>query len=97
MKASLKDLATARPDPVSATPAALPPDRHYRVAQTRANTRQLAAHFPSEVVHAWRVLAAEQDIDSQELMAMAMNMVFERFGKLTRVEVTSGRRKKAAA
>jgi hypothetical protein len=98
MKASLKDLA-ASPPAVPAAKVAEPVQQipNYRTAQTRENTRQLAGHFPAEVVQAWRILAAEQDMDSQELLAMAMNMVFERFGKRTRAEITSGRRKKAAA
>jgi hypothetical protein len=94
MKTSLKDLpAVKRPPAVPvAPPQAEPPA--YRTAQTRVNTRQLSGHFPAEAVQAWRILAAEQDMDSQELLAEAMNMIFERFGKPTRVEITSGRRKK---
>lgn len=68
-----------------------PPARRPR---TRANTRQLSGHFSVEVVQAWRVLVAEQDMESQELLAMGINMVFEHFGKPTRVPVISGRRKK---
>jgi hypothetical protein len=40
------------------------------------------------------VLAAEQDREHQELLAEALNMLFARYGKLTRVEVTPGRRKR---
>ena len=69
----------------------MPPVRRPR---TRTNTRQLSGHFSAEVVQAWRVLVAEQDMESQELLAMGINMVFERFGKPTRVPVISGRRKK---
>ena len=69
----------------------LPPVRRTR---TRANTRQLSGHFSVEVVQAWRVLVAEQDMESQELLAMGINMVFEHFGKPTRVPLISGRRKK---
>ena len=93
MKTSLEGPAESE----ALAPAASPTQRTYRVAQTRANTRQLSGHFPPEVVQAWRILAAERDMDSQELLAEAMNMLFERFGKPTRVEVTSGRRKKATA
>ena len=41
-----------------------------------------------------RILAAELDRDVQELMAEAINMVFERHGKPNRIEITSGRRKR---
>jgi hypothetical protein len=100
MKTSLKSLAAAKtaerpkPSPAKRSPAAPAAPPSYRTAQTRENTRQLAGHFPADVVQAWRVLAAEQDMDSQELMAVGMNMVFERYGKPQRVEITSGRRKK---
>ena len=94
MKASLRSLASAKAAPAAAPKRAAAPPPSYRTAQTRENTRQLAGHFPADVVQAWRVLAAEQDMDSQELLAVGMNMVFERFGKSHRVEITSGRRKK---
>jgi len=100
MKASLRELAAVRPSaPTKAVPAAVeePLQRNYRVTQTRANTRQLSGHCPAEVVQAWRILAAEQDLDSQELLAIGLNMAFERFGKPTHVGITSGRRTKAAA
>jgi len=81
-----------KPEPSPAAMArGLPP---ARPARTRANTRQLSGHFSAEVVQAWRVLVAEQDMESQELLAMGINMVFEHFGKPTRVPVVSGRRKK---
>jgi hypothetical protein len=101
MKTSLRSLAAAKtaerpkPSPAAKRPPAAPVEPpSYRTAQTRENTRQLAGHFPADVVLAWRVLAAEQDMDSQELLAVGMNMVFERYGKPQRVEITSGRRKK---
>jgi len=97
MKASVKDLAASRRAPIAPVPTAEPRAQSYRTAQTRENTRQLAAHFPDDVVHDWRVLAAEQDMDSQELMAVALNMVFERFGKARRIEIVSGRRKRRVA
>jgi hypothetical protein len=65
-----------------------------RRPRTRTNTRQLSGHFSAEVVQAWRVLVAEQDMESQELLAMGINLVFEHFGKPTRVALVSGRRKK---
>ncbi len=93
---SLKSLAaTMKPTPVTAAPE---PPRvvSYRRAETRAATRQLSGHFPAEDVQAFRVLAAEQDRDVQELLAEAINMIFERYGKPNRIEITSGRRKRLA-
>jgi hypothetical protein len=39
-------------------------------------------------------LAAELDRGVQELMAEAINMVFERHGRPNRIEIISGRRKR---
>jgi hypothetical protein len=55
----------------------------------------LSGHYPAEDVQAFRILAAEQDKDVQELLAEAMNMLFDRYGRPNRVPVTSGRRTKA--
>jgi hypothetical protein len=101
MKASLKDLAgrSAASTPAPATAAAPQPEpgeggAGYRRAQTRNDTRQVSGHFKAEVSQTLRLIAVEQDRDVQEIMAEALNMVFERYGKATRAEVTSGRRKK---
>src|ERR1700730_19212268 len=101
MKASLKDLAgrSAASGPASATVAAPEPGEGvagYRRAQTRNDTRQVSGHFKAEVSQTLRLIAVEQDRDVQEIMAEGLNMVFERYGKATRAEVTSGRRKKSA-
>lgn len=66
-----------------------------RPAQTRVGTRAVGGHFKPEVAHTLRVLAAEQDREHQELLAEALNMLFERYGKPTRAEVTPGRRKRS--
>ena len=103
MKASLKELArgSAVPAPVRAT---APADAGqfklsasgpaYRTAQTRSDTRQVSGHFKVEVSQTLKLIAVEQDRDIQEILAEALNMVFERYGKPTRAGVTSGRRKK---
>ena len=91
MKAQHEEEALKPEQSASAMSRGLPP---VRSARTRTNTRQLSGHFSAEVVQAWRVLVAEQDMESQELLAMGINMVFEHFGKPTRVPVISGRRKK---
>lgn len=94
---SLKSLAaTMKPAPAPAAQPEPPRVVAYRKAETRAATRQLSGHFPAEDVQAFRVLAAEQDRDVQELLAEAINMVFERHGKPNRIEITSGRRKRLA-
>ena len=103
MKASLKALR-AKPEAVSdAAHAAevvnLAPShdaderKTYIKPETRKQTRQISAHFPGDDVLAFRILAAEQDMDVQELLGEAINMIFERYGRPNRVPVTSGRRK----
>lgn len=84
-----KPLTPEQPNPSATRGLAVSGD-----VRTRANTRQLSGHFPVDIVQAWRVLAAEQDMESQELLAMGINMVFEHFGRPVRVLVISGRRKK---
>jgi len=103
MKASLKSLAQGSGKSPAAmgltteTPAPPPPEHHqrsYRTAQTRAETRQVSGHFKPDVAQTLRLIAAEQGRDIQEILAEALNMVFARYGKAARAEVSSGRRKK---
>jgi hypothetical protein len=96
MRPSLKSLAgnaapaqEPLPKPEAEPEGARP---NYRTAQTRSGTRQVGGHFKEEVAQTLRLIAAEQDKDNQELLAEALNMLFTRYGKATRVEVTSGRR-----
>ncbi len=101
MKASLKDLArgSATPAPVSVQAAAMEPGtngRAYRTAQTRIDTRQVSGHFKADVALTLKLIAVEQDRDIQEILAEALNMVFERYGKSVRADVTSGRRRRTA-
>jgi hypothetical protein len=79
--------------PPPAAPAAAGA-KSYAVAQTRTSTRQISGHYPAEDVLAFRILAAELDKDVQELLADALNMVFERNGRPNRIAITSGRRKR---
>jgi hypothetical protein len=65
----------------------------YRTAQTRSDTRQVSGHFKPEVGRTLRLIAVEQDRDVQEMLAEALNMLFTRYGKATRAEVTSRRRR----
>ncbi|SRR5271168_1453546 len=100
MRASLKSLAGGKAAG-GAEPASPPIDTvdpflpSYRTARTRVDTRQVSGHFKPEVAQTLRLIAVEQDRDIQEILAEALNMVFARYGKSTRAEVTSGRRKKA--
>ena len=90
---SLKSLAKAAapaPEPTPATEDV----KSYAVAETRKATRQISGHYPTEDVLAFRILAAENDKDVQELLAEAMNMVFEKYGRPNRLHITSGRRTK---
>jgi hypothetical protein len=64
------------------------------VAVTRSGTRQISGHFTVGAVQAFRVLAATQDMDVQQLMAVAINMVFERYVMRNRIPIASGRRKR---
>ena len=74
-------------------PSVAPP---VREAQTRIGSRQVAGHFKAEVAQALRLLAAEQDREQQELLAEALNMLFERYGKSARATVLGSRRKRIA-
>jgi hypothetical protein len=99
MKPSLKSIVANGEKPQPTTTSEIvenrsPSPRSYRVAQTRMETRQVSGHYRPEVAQALRVIAAEQGKDVQEILAEGLNMVFTRYGKPTRAEVTSGRRKK---
>jgi antitoxin-like ribbon-helix-helix protein len=103
MKASLKSLAEgSSKSAVAASLTTEPPaapaldhgQRRYRTAQTRAETRQVSGHFKPDVAQTLRLIAAEEGRDIQEILAEALNMVFARYGKAARAEVSSGRRKK---
>jgi hypothetical protein len=100
MKTSLKSLVQGQTEAphapavnASSQPAA-EEGRGYRKAKTRADTRQVSAHFKPEVAKTLRLIAVEQDRDVQEILAEALNMLFARYGKATRADVVSGRRKK---
>ena len=108
MKTSLKELAARRSAPPEqpAQQPSLPANdrqaratehaeaRSYRTAQTRNDTRQVSGHYKPDVAQTLRLIAVEHDRDVQEILAEALNMVFQRYGKAARAEVTSGRRKK---
>ncbi len=97
---SLKALAGSGSSPESpapltpAPPLPLPAEPRARIAATRLSSRQVSGHFKPEVAQALRMLAAEQDREQQELLAEALNMLFERYGKPTRAEVLGTRRKR---
>jgi hypothetical protein len=92
-KPTLKSLVGGKAP--AATPEAAPEaPKSYRTAKTRQDTRAISGHFPPDVARDLKILAAEQDKDTQELLAEALNMLFQRYGKPTRVEIVSGRRKR---
>lgn len=94
-KASLKSLVAndaPAPEPQAPEPQGAQTGPSYRKAQTRSDTRQIGGHFKAEGAQTLKVIAAEQDRDVQELLAEALNMLFAKYGKPTRLEVTSGRR-----
>ena len=97
VKASLKTIAKGMKAEAAPPPPAKPEaEKSYAVAATRSATRQVSGHYAAADVHAFRVLAAEMDMDVQELLAEALNMVFERHGRPNRIAVTRGRRKRAS-
>ena len=89
-------MTTKNKPPASRKRDAEPPARSYRVAKTRLTARAVAGHYPGEHVHAFRVLAATQDKDVQELLAEGINLIFERHGLPNRIPVMSGRRRRGA-
>lgn len=84
------------PPRVRRAPEAATPHPSYRVAKTRLTSRAVAGHFPAEHVQAFRVLAAAEDKDVQQLLAEAINLLFERKGVPVRIPVFSGRRTRQA-
>lgn len=94
-KTSLKALVGGSPaaqTPETPEPQEVRQPRNYRTAQTRSDTRQIGGHFKAEAAQTLKVIAAEQDKDVQELLAEALNMLFSKYGKPMRLDVTSGRR-----
>lgn len=77
--------------------ATLPAKKPYRVAKTRIGARTITGNFPAEPVLAFRVLAVAEEKDVQQLLAEAINLLFERKGVAARVPVVSGRRGRAGA
>ncbi len=68
------------------------PPKSYRVAKTRTGARAIGGNYPAEPVLAFRVLAAAEEKDVQQLLAEALNMLFESKGVTARFPVASGRR-----
>lgn len=57
------------------------------LSEPSQEVRQLGAPFPAAQVKAFRVLAAQQDMDVQALLALGINMVFQSYGEPTRIDV----------
>jgi hypothetical protein len=49
--------------------------------RTRTGTKQVAGHFPAEVAWQLRELAVDQRSTVQELLAEALNDLFQKYGK----------------
>jgi len=79
-----------------ASPLTLSPGVGWKSPRTRLRTSALAGHFPLEHAVAFRVLAASQGKDLQELLAEAINMAFKRYRLPNCIEITSGRRTRRA-
>ncbi|MDE0371613.1 MAG: hypothetical protein OXI73_03595 [Rhodospirillales bacterium] len=47
----------------------------------RARTKAITGHFPPEVRHQLKVLAAEQDRTMEDMLAEALNMLFSAYHK----------------
>ncbi len=71
------------------------PAKSYRVAKTRLASRVIGGSFPAEPVLAFRILAAAEEKDVQQLLAEAINLLFEAKGIDARIPVFSGRRTRA--
>jgi len=69
--------------------------KSYRVAKTRLASRAIGGNFPAEPVLAFRVLAAKEEKDVQQLLAEAINLLFEHKGVAARIPIFSGRRTRA--
>ena len=89
-------MATSKkPPPKNRDAKAAAASKPYRVAKTRDGARCVAGYFPAEPVKAFRVLAASEEKDVQQLLADAINLLFERKGVAARIPVFSGRRTRA--
>lgn len=86
---NLADIASAagstRRPTESAVLAQAAPEEEGRApatrARTRRGTRQVAAHFPEEVAWQLRELAVDQRSTVQDLLAEALNDLFQKHGK----------------
>jgi antitoxin-like ribbon-helix-helix protein len=93
-KPSLKSLVGGK-SPTPPAEAAPEAPKSYRVAKTRLETRSIGGHFAPEAIKTLGRIANEHDRDKQELLAEALNMLFQRYGESYRIETISGRRKRS--
>jgi hypothetical protein len=83
---NLADLAavagsTRRQSPLPRPTEVSAPERGRQQVRTRVGTKQVAAHFPTEVAWQLRALAVERRTTVQDLMAEALNDLFAKYGK----------------
>lgn len=50
-------------------------------APSRKGTKAVGGHFPHEVARQLKILGAENDRTNQSLLAEALNLLFEKYGK----------------
>lgn len=85
-KSSLADSlgALAQSDVPVPTPSTEQPVRKSTkqpVKPSRKGTTMIGAHMPREVSKALNILAAEEERSNKQLLAEALNLLFERYGK----------------
>jgi hypothetical protein len=62
-------------------PAAPPPAEPKARQPSRLGTKPITVHFPREVRHQLRMLAAEQDKHIETMVAEALNLLFAKYRK----------------
>lgn len=78
-KSSLTNSLSALARNESVPEAELVPQK--QVKPSRRGTAMIGAHMPREVSKALNILAAEEERSNKQLLAEALNLLFERYGK----------------
>ena len=71
--------AEETPEPTTAAEPA--PARTAKRARSREGTRLVGGHFPEAVSRQLAMIAAEEGVTKQELLAEALNLLFTKKGK----------------
>ena len=83
---SRRPSAASLSPPTNRAPAAEPAR-----APSRISTKQIAGHFAPEVAWQLRELAVQRRTTSQVLLAEALNLLFEKYGKPVLASIEPGR------